>query len=77
MLRVAIRINVLVRDIQRHPVTHAYLHADFYAVDMTEMQEVSVQVVSTGRPEALALDSWCFSHWIPWIFVRCPPIFPL
>ena len=45
--------NVLVRDIQRHPVTHAYIHADFYAVNMTEMQEVSVQVVSIGRPNAL------------------------
>jgi large subunit ribosomal protein L25 len=45
--------NVLVREVQRHPVTHAYMHADFYAVSMTEKQEVSVQVVSVGKPSAL------------------------
>ncbi|MCB0185963.1 MAG: hypothetical protein KDE31_16955, partial [Caldilineaceae bacterium] len=27
--------NVLIRDIQRHPVTHTPIHVDFYAVDMT------------------------------------------
>ena len=45
--------NVLIRDIQRHPVTNAFVHVDFYAVNMTEKQEVSVQVVSTGRPMAV------------------------
>lgn len=46
--------NVLVREIQRHPVNHHIMHADFYAVSMTETQEVEVPVVSTGEPEALA-----------------------
>jgi len=46
-------LNVLVRDIQRHPVTNAFVHVDFYAVNMAEQQEVSVQVVSVGRPSAL------------------------
>src|SRR5688572_668840 len=31
--------NVLVREVQRHPVTRNFLHADFYAVDMMEKQE--------------------------------------
>lgn len=46
--------NVLVREVQRHPVSHQYLHADLYAVNMNEKQEVSVPVVSVGKPDALA-----------------------
>src|SRR5262245_25256312 len=46
--------NVLVREIQHHPVTHAYTHVDLYAVNMTEKQHTSVPLVSTGRPTAMA-----------------------
>lgn len=42
--------NVLVREIQRHPVRHNLLHADFYAVSMTEIQQVSVPLVAVGTP---------------------------
>ncbi|MBW7883830.1 MAG: 50S ribosomal protein L25 [Caldilineaceae bacterium] len=45
--------NVLVKDIQREPVTHSLWHADFYAVNMNETQQVSVPIISTGKPEAL------------------------
>lgn len=45
--------NVLVRELQRDPVSHACLHADFYAVDMTQEQEVSVPVHAVNEPEAL------------------------
>jgi large subunit ribosomal protein L25 len=45
--------NVLIREVQRHPYNKTYLHADFYAVNMNEKQEVSVQVVSHGKPLAL------------------------
>lgn len=45
--------NVLIREVQRHPVTHSFLHADLYAVDLTEKQQVQVPVHSTGKPEAL------------------------
>ena len=46
--------NVLVREIQRHPVRHNLLHADFYAVSMTETQHVSVPLVSVGTADASA-----------------------
>ncbi len=45
--------NVLVREVQRDPVSHAYIHADFYAVDMSQEQEVSVTVHSVGDPAEL------------------------
>ena len=46
--------NALIRNIQRHPVSHRLSHADFYAVDMSEKQQVSVVVEATGKPEGLA-----------------------
>lgn len=45
--------NVLVRDVQRDPVTHALLHADLYAVRMDEKQHVSVPVVAVGKSSAM------------------------
>ncbi len=40
--------NVLVKEIQRHPVRHNLLHADFYTVNMAETQQVSVPLVTVG-----------------------------
>lgn len=45
--------NVLVREIQRHPVTHHFVHVDLYAVNMREKQHTSVPVVGIGKPEAM------------------------
>jgi large subunit ribosomal protein L25 len=43
--------NVLLRELQRNPVNHRYLHADFYAVNMLEKQEVTSQVIGVNAPE--------------------------
>lgn len=40
---------VLVRDMQRHPVTGAVLHADFFEVDLTERLQVSVPLHFVGK----------------------------
>lgn len=48
--------NVLIREVQRHPVRHSPLHADFYAVSMTEKQRVHIPVVAASRPGGLAAD---------------------
>jgi len=40
---------VLLRETQRHPVTGAILHADFYEVDLTERLVVSVPLHFTGK----------------------------
>ena len=45
--------NVLVRELQRHPVNHSLMHADFYAVNMSEKQQVSVAIHYTGEPEGM------------------------
>ncbi len=40
---------VLVREMQRHPVTGGVLHADFYEVDLTERLVVSVPLHFVGK----------------------------
>jgi large subunit ribosomal protein L25 len=45
--------NVLIREVQRHPVNRSYIHADFYAVNMAEKQHVSVQITGVGHASAL------------------------
>lgn len=46
--------NILVREVQRDPVTHRVLHADFYAVAMNEKQHVSVSIAGVGKPATMA-----------------------
>jgi large subunit ribosomal protein L25 len=48
--------NVLVREIQRHPLDQSFTHVDLYAVDMREKQHVSVPVFGIGKPTALNAD---------------------
>ena len=45
--------NVLIRDTHRDPVTAHLLHADFYAVSMTETQEADVALVAVGKPKVM------------------------
>lgn len=48
--------NVLVREVQRHPVHHRLLHADLYAVRMDEKQKVEVPINGVGKPLAMGSD---------------------
>jgi large subunit ribosomal protein L25 len=41
---------VLLKEVQRHPVTGAVLHADFYEVDLTQRLVVSVPLRFVGKP---------------------------
>lgn len=45
--------NVLMRDLQRHPVRRSLLHVDFYAINMRDKQQLSVPVVSVNNPTTL------------------------
>lgn len=46
-------LNVLVRDLQHHPVSHDITHVDFYAVNMREKQQVSIPIHQVGRVSGL------------------------
>lgn len=41
--------NVMVKEIQKHPVSHNLLHLDFYRVSMDQKIKVMVPVVTTGK----------------------------
>ncbi|MCB0045706.1 MAG: 50S ribosomal protein L25 [Caldilineaceae bacterium] len=45
--------NVLMRELQRDPVSRKIVHADFYAVNMREKQVVHVTIHQTGKPEEM------------------------
>lgn len=45
--------NVMVKEVQRHPVNHRITHVDFYLVRMDQKQQVAVQLVPVGRPASL------------------------
>ncbi|GIV69927.1 50S ribosomal protein L25 [Caldilinea sp.] len=52
--------NILIKEVQREPVSHALLHADFYAVNMNEKQRVAVPVVAVGKPSGMAAGLMLF-----------------
>jgi len=45
---------VMVRDIQRNPVTDELLHLDFYQISLTEKMHAEVTVVVTGTAPAVS-----------------------
>ncbi|MES2965749.1 MAG: 50S ribosomal protein L25 [Bdellovibrionota bacterium] len=47
-------LNVILRDVQVHPVTRRPQHVDFYAPDMTKPVRVSVSVRLEGKAAGLA-----------------------
>lgn len=52
--------NVLIKNVQREPLHHSLLHADFYAVNMNEKQRVSVPLVASGKPIGMAAGLMLF-----------------
>lgn len=48
--------HILIREVQRDPVRHNLLHADFYAVSMTEKQRVHIPVVAVGEPASQSIE---------------------
>lgn len=47
--------NVMVKELQRHPVSHNLLHLDFYEVTMDQKIKVMVPVVTTGKSVGVEL----------------------
>jgi len=46
------KMDVLIHDIQNHPVSGDYQHVDFFAVSATEKLTVGIPVVLTGSSQA-------------------------
>ena len=46
---------VMLKDLQVHPLTQSYLHADFYAIAMDEKIEVDIPIRLVGKSEGVKL----------------------
>lgn len=49
----ALSKTVMIKELQRHPVSRNFIHADFYEVDMKKKIHVHVPVVTTGKSEGI------------------------
>ncbi len=54
--------NVIIRDIQRNPMTGEPIHVDFYQVRMTEKLKAEVPLVFIGEAPALKLKNVSLLH---------------
>lgn len=44
---------VMIRELQRHPVSGTFLHADFYEIDMKKKMGVMVPIVTKGKSKGV------------------------
>lgn len=63
-----------IREVQRHPVTEAILHVDFFQVPMTEVTQAEVPVILVGESPAVRLNSGILFHALHTILVECLPL---
>jgi large subunit ribosomal protein L25 len=64
---------VLVREIQRHPVTDRILHADFVRVEMDRKTEVDVPIVAVGIAAGVKNEGGLLEYIHRTVTVRCLP----
>jgi large subunit ribosomal protein L25 len=63
---------VLVRDIQKDPVSGRWIHADLYLVDLTRAIEVAVPLHLVGKPAGIELGG-ILDHPLREVTVECLP----
>jgi len=63
---------VMLKDVQVHPLTQSYLHADFYAVSMDVKIEVEVPVHLTGKAEGTKVGG-ILAQSLRELKIRCLP----
>lgn len=63
-----------IREIQRHPVTEAILHVDFYQVSLAERMRAQVPLYLTGEAPAVRAMSGSLFHALRFIEVDCLPL---
>ncbi|HEY80834.1 MAG TPA: 50S ribosomal protein L25 [Caldilineae bacterium] len=65
-------MNVLVKEVQRHPIRRTILHVDFYRVQMDVKIQTNVPVHTTGESEAIKGGAVLIHH-MDNITVECLP----
>ncbi|MFA5975784.1 MAG: 50S ribosomal protein L25 [Elusimicrobiota bacterium] len=64
---------VLVKDIQRHPITRALRHVDFHRISLKKKIETLVPVHRKGEAPGVKLNGGILEHIIREVRVRCLP----
>jgi len=65
--------KVLLKEMQRDPVSNAPLHADFFALDMSHRIEVAVPVHATGIPVGVSMEGGILDQALREIHLECLP----
>lgn len=65
--------RVLIRDIQRNPLTGDPIHVDFYQVKMTEKLKAEVPLVFVGEAPALKLKNVSLLHALTSLHIEALP----
>jgi large subunit ribosomal protein L25 len=65
--------QVLIKDLQRDPISGAFLHADLYAVDLKQTIHISIPVQLKGTPIGVTLGGGILDHATRELDVECLP----
>ncbi len=65
--------TVLLKDLQREPVTGAYVHADFFKIVLTDLVTVTIPLHFIGTPKGVELDGGILDHPVREVEVECLP----
>ena len=65
--------QVLVKELQRDPISGAYLHADLYAVDLEQTIHVSIPIQLKGSAIGVTLGGGILDHATRELDVECLP----
>ena len=63
-----------IREVQRHPVSEAILHVDFYQVPMTEIAQANVPIRLIGEAPAVRMLNGVLNQVLPTLRVECLPL---
>jgi large subunit ribosomal protein L25 len=64
---------VLIKEIQRHPITRALWHVDFHRVSLKKKIETSVPLHVTGEAPGVKVGGGVLEHVVREVRVRCLP----
>lgn len=65
--------KALIKEIQRHPVSHRIIHVDLNAISMTRKLRIEIPVKLVGEPIGVAQQGGVVDHMLRSILVECLP----
>ncbi len=66
-------VNVIIRDIQRHPATGKLLHIDFQRISLDEKVRVQVRIILDGDPRGVKEQGGILEHVTRSLNIMCLP----